>query len=100
MWGSKAWRCPRRAYQQAVAYARDRVQGKPIGGAERDPIIQHPDVRRMLMDMRSRTEAMRALAYCTAACMDRARHHPDPGGAGAQPGPGRAAHPGGEGLVH
>lgn len=67
------------AYQHAVAYARGRVQGKPIGGAERDPIIHHPDVRRMLMDMRARTEAMRALAYCTAACMDRARHHPDPG---------------------
>ena len=66
------------AYQLAVAYARGRVQGKPIGGAERDPIIYHPDVRRMLMDMRARTEAMRALAYCTAACMDRARHHPDP----------------------
>jgi alkylation response protein AidB-like acyl-CoA dehydrogenase len=67
------------AYQHAVAYARGRVQGKPIGGAECDPIIHHPDVRRMLMDMRARTEAMRALAYCTAACMDRARHHPDPG---------------------
>lgn len=67
------------AYQHAVAYARGRVQGKPIGGAEGDPIIHHPDVRRMLMDMRARTEAMRALAYCTAACMDRARHHPDPG---------------------
>ena len=66
------------AYQHAVAYARARVQGRPIGGAERDPIIQHPDVRRMLMDMRARTEAMRALAYSTAACMDRARHHPDP----------------------
>jgi 3-(methylthio)propanoyl-CoA dehydrogenase len=66
------------AYQHAVAYARARVQGKPIGGAERDPIIHHPDVRRMLMDMRARTEAMRALAYSTAACMDRARHHPDP----------------------
>ena len=39
------------AYQHAVAYARGRVQGKPIGGAERDPIIHHPDVRRMLMDM-------------------------------------------------
>jgi hypothetical protein len=65
------------AYQHAVAYARSRVQGKPIGGAERDPIIYHPDVRRMLMDMRARTEAMRVLVYCTAACMDRARHHPD-----------------------
>jgi alkylation response protein AidB-like acyl-CoA dehydrogenase len=65
------------AYQKAVEYARNRVQGKPIGSAERAPIIQHPDVRRMLMDMKARTEAMRALAYCTAACMDRAQHHPD-----------------------
>ncbi|MGZ9106801.1 MAG: acyl-CoA dehydrogenase family protein, partial [Rhodoplanes sp.] len=65
------------AYQKAVEYACDRVQGKPIGSAERTPIIHHPDVRRMLMDMKARTEAMRALAYCTAACMDRAQHHPD-----------------------
>ncbi len=66
------------AYQKAVAYARTRVQGKPIGGSERATIIHHPDVRRMLMDMKARTEAMRSLAYVTAACMDRARHHPDP----------------------
>jgi alkylation response protein AidB-like acyl-CoA dehydrogenase len=66
------------AYQQAVAYARERIQGRPIGGAERAPIIDHPDVRRMLMDMKARTEAMRALAYYTAACMDRAQHLPTP----------------------
>jgi hypothetical protein len=65
------------AYQQAVAYARTRIQGRPIGGTEPAAIIHHPDVRRMLMDMKARTEAMRALAYVTAACMDRARHHPD-----------------------
>jgi len=66
------------AYQQAVAYARERIQGRPIGGTERAPIIHHPDVRRMLMDMKARTEAMRALAYYTAACMDRAQHLPAP----------------------
>src|SRR5271168_3272638 len=55
------------AYQQAVGYARERVQGKPIGSAELAPIIYHPDVRRMLMDMRARIEAMRALAYCALA---------------------------------
>jgi alkylation response protein AidB-like acyl-CoA dehydrogenase len=66
------------AYQKAVAYARTRVQGKPIGGSERATIIHHPDVRRMLMDMKARTEAMRALAYFAAGCMDRARHHSDP----------------------
>ena len=65
------------AYQKAVAYARERVQGRPIGSTGRAPIIDHPDVRRMLMDMRARTEAMRALAYVTAGCMDRAQHHPD-----------------------
>jgi len=41
------------------------------------PIIRHPDVRRMLMSMRSRTEAMRALAYVVAGAMDKAHHHPD-----------------------
>ncbi|HUB14877.1 MAG TPA: acyl-CoA dehydrogenase [Acetobacteraceae bacterium] len=66
------------AYQKAVAYARERIQGAPIGSDASAPIIHHPDVRRMLMDMRARTEAMRALAYYTAACMDRAQHHPDP----------------------
>ena len=65
------------AYQKAVGYARERVQGRPIGSTGRAPIIYHPDVRRMLMDMRARTEAMRALAYVTAGCMDRAQHHPD-----------------------
>jgi len=67
-----------RAYQRAVAYARDRVQGRPVGGAEaRSAIIEHPDVRRMLMTMRAYTEAMRAVGYVTAAAMDHARHEPD-----------------------
>jgi alkylation response protein AidB-like acyl-CoA dehydrogenase len=66
-----------RAYQQAVEYARNRVQGRPVGSAP-GPIIGHPDVRRMLMDMKSRIEAMRALAYHAAGCMDRARLHADP----------------------
>ena len=68
-----------RAYQQAVGYARDRVQGRPIGdkSGEKKAIIHHPDIRRMLMDMKSRIEAMRALAYYTAGQMDRARQHPD-----------------------
>ncbi|MGV0998310.1 MAG: acyl-CoA dehydrogenase [Fluviibacter sp.] len=68
-----------RAYQHAVAYARERVQGAPIGDKSgvTKPIIHHPDVRRMLMDMKSRTEAMRALAYWTAAQMDHAHNNPD-----------------------
>src|SRR2546421_8920563 len=68
-----------RAYQRAVAYARDRVQGKPVGlDKAAGTIIEHPDIRRMLMTMRAYTEAMRAVAYVTAAAMDNARRHPDP----------------------
>ena len=70
-----------RAYQRAVTYARERVQGKAVGldkGAAAGAIIGHPDIRRMLMTMRAQTEAMRAVAYVTAAAMDNASHHPDP----------------------
>ncbi|HEY2819200.1 MAG TPA: acyl-CoA dehydrogenase [Casimicrobiaceae bacterium] len=68
-----------RAYQRAVAYARDRVQGKPVGFERAaGTIIEHPDIRRMLMTMRAYTEATRAVAYVTAAAMDNARRHPDP----------------------
>jgi acyl-CoA dehydrogenase len=68
-----------RAYQRAVAYARERVQGRAIGvdKAGRNTIIEHPDVRRMLMTMRAQTEALRAVAYVTAAAFDNARRHPD-----------------------
>lgn len=69
-----------RAYQQAREYARTRIQGKPVGAAASGlPIAHHPDVKRMLLGMRSRTEAARALAYYAAAAIDRARHHPDAG---------------------
>jgi len=69
-----------RAYQQAVAYAKERVQGRPIGAAKGDgvgTIIDHPDIRRMLMTMRAQTEAMRAVGYVTSAAMDNAHRHPD-----------------------
>ena len=69
-----------RSYQRAVAYARDRVQGKAPGaeqGPKAGPIIEHPDVRRMLMTMRAYTEAMRAIGYVTAAALDNARHSAD-----------------------
>jgi len=69
-----------RAYQRAVAYARDRVQGKAVGldkAIASSAIIEHPDIRRMLMTMRAYTEALRAVAYVTAAAMDNARRHPD-----------------------
>ena len=63
-----------RAYQHALWYARERVQGAPIGDKSgvKKPILHHPDVRRMLMDMKSRTEAMRTLAYYAAANIDKA----------------------------
>ncbi len=63
-----------RAYQQARAFAADRVQGRLPGAKEPVPIIRHPDVRRMLMTMRAQNEAMRALALLNAVEMDRARH--------------------------
>jgi alkylation response protein AidB-like acyl-CoA dehydrogenase len=67
-----------RAYQKAVAYARDRVQGRAIEGSSGSvAIIRHPDVRRMLMLMRTQVEAMRALAYVVAAATDTALRHPD-----------------------
>ena len=56
-----------RAYQQAVAFAERVPVARPAGSAGPVAIIQHPDVRRMLMSMRARTEAMRALAYVGAA---------------------------------
>lgn len=68
-----------RAYQRAAAYAKERVQGKAVGvSGKAGAIIQHPDVRRMLLSMRAQTEAMRALALVTAAAMDHARKNPDP----------------------
>jgi len=70
-----------RAYQQARAFARTRVQGQAAGAAGNGavPIIQHADVRRMLLSMRAQSEATRGLAYYVAGMIDRARHHPDAG---------------------
>jgi 3-(methylthio)propanoyl-CoA dehydrogenase len=68
-----------RAYQMARDYALTRVQGKPVGASEPNtPIIGHPDVRRMLMTIRSHAEASRALAYFTAGALDRAKHQSEP----------------------
>jgi len=67
-----------RAFQRALAFAKERIQGRDlVQGGKAVSIIHHPDVRRMLMLMKSQTEAMRALAYTTAAAMDYARKHPD-----------------------
>jgi hypothetical protein len=63
-----------RATQAAVAYARERVQSARAGGAAKEPvaIIEHPDVRRMLLRMKALTQAARALAYYAAGLTDRA----------------------------
>jgi len=68
-----------RAYQKAVQYARDRVQGRPVDGSlpAAGPILHHPDVQRMLMTMRAHTEGTRAMATVAAAAFDAAHAHPD-----------------------
>ena len=68
-----------RAYQKAAAFARDRVQSRPVDGSlpGSAPIIHHPDVKRMLMTMRSQTEACRAMAIAAAAAFDASHHHGD-----------------------
>ncbi|MCK6395323.1 acyl-CoA dehydrogenase [Zoogloea sp.] len=68
-----------RAYQQALAYAKDRIQGTEAGvrGGPKVSIIHHADVRRMLMSMKSQIEAQRALAYVVGAATDMAHYHPD-----------------------
>ncbi|KPK32188.1 MAG: acyl-CoA dehydrogenase [Betaproteobacteria bacterium SG8_40] len=70
-----------RAYQRALAFAKERVQGREAGvkSGERVTIIHHPDVRRMLMSMKAQTEAMRALAVQASAHLDMALLHPDAG---------------------
>ncbi|HEX4152144.1 MAG TPA: acyl-CoA dehydrogenase, partial [Steroidobacteraceae bacterium] len=68
-----------RALQSALAFANERIQGTEPGEKGRVPIVRHPDVRRMLMLMKSQTEAMRALAAVAAASLDAARLHPSSG---------------------
>jgi alkylation response protein AidB-like acyl-CoA dehydrogenase len=69
-----------RAYQHALEYAKTRVQGRAVGvkTGDRVSIIHHPDVRRMLLSMKSQTEAMRALAAAAAEALDHALLNPDP----------------------
>ena len=63
-----------RAYQAAVAYANERVQGTPPGQEPGAPIVHHPDVRRMVIDMKSRLMGARAIAMATAAADDLGDH--------------------------
>jgi 3-(methylthio)propanoyl-CoA dehydrogenase len=69
-----------RAYQRALAYARGRIQSRPVNGHSKNAvaIIEHPDVRRMLMRMRSLTEGGRAMAAATAGLLDIAHHRDSP----------------------
>jgi 3-(methylsulfanyl)propanoyl-CoA dehydrogenase len=68
-----------RAYQKAAAFAKERIQSRPVDGSlpGSGPIIHHPDVKRMLMTMRAYTEGCRAMAITAAAAFDAAHHHPD-----------------------
>jgi 3-(methylthio)propanoyl-CoA dehydrogenase len=67
------------AYQKAAAYAKERVQSRPVDGSAKQAvtIVHHPDVRRMLATMRAMVEGARALAYVAAAHSDIAHYHPD-----------------------
>ncbi|MFN3664098.1 acyl-CoA dehydrogenase C-terminal domain-containing protein [Yoonia sp.] len=70
------------AYQNAVAYANDRLQGRAVTGAENpdgpaDPLIVHPDIRRNLMDQKSFVEGARAFTYWGAYLIDRAHRNND-----------------------
>ena len=69
------------AYQKALAYAKDRVQGRTGGNLAKtaaDPIVGHPDVRRMLLTQKAYVEGFRAVALWTAQLSDMQRIHPDP----------------------
>jgi alkylation response protein AidB-like acyl-CoA dehydrogenase len=79
--GVEGYAMAERAFQRAVDWARTRVQGKPPTGAATAPapIIHHPDVKRMLLTMKSSAEAMRALAMYAAFQLDLSEHHADEG---------------------
>ncbi|MBR9805109.1 acyl-CoA dehydrogenase [bacterium] len=75
--GIQGYAVGEQAYQKAVQYAKDRVQGRPLTGGENCTIVNHPDVRRMLLTMRGLTEAARAISYVALAQADKV-HAKDP----------------------
>ena len=91
-----------RAYQQALGYAHERTQGRAIGAAPgtESPIIDHPDVQRMLLDMKSTIAAMRGLTYRNAEALDHAHHGADEDARTQGRRASRIAHPAVEELVH
>jgi alkylation response protein AidB-like acyl-CoA dehydrogenase len=81
--GMQGLRLAEVAYQNALAYAKERLQGRALTGPKcpgspADPIIVHPDVRRMLLTQKAYIEGSRAFAYWLAVLLDREHHHPDP----------------------
>ena len=68
-----------RSHQQAVAFAKERLQGRAVGAepGTQSPIIEHADVRRMLLTQKALIEAMRGLMYLNGRSIDLAKHHPD-----------------------
>ena len=91
-----------RAFQMALAYAKERRQGRAPGApaGEQSLIIDHPDVRRMLLTQKACIEALRGIIYANAAAMDRAARHPDEAVRTALRRAGRHPHAGVEGLGH
>ena len=75
--GLQGYAVAERAFQQAADYARTRVQGRSSAGGKAGPIIHHPDVKRMLLEMKAGTEAMRALTLYAALQLDLADSHSD-----------------------
>jgi len=77
--GLEGYAVSERAFQHAAEWSRTRIQGKPPGANVSGPaaIVHHPDVKRMLLTMKSSTEAMRALTMYTGLEIDYASHHPD-----------------------
>ena len=77
--GLEGYAVAERAYQQALDWAGTRIQGKPPGVRQEGPapIVHHPDVKRMLLSMKSQTEALRALTLYTAWQLDLGAQHPD-----------------------
>jgi alkylation response protein AidB-like acyl-CoA dehydrogenase len=79
--GLEGYAVAERAYQQALDWARNRIQGKPLGPVRGEAltIVHHPDVRRMLLTMKAQIEAMRYLTLYTASQLDLGGSHRDPG---------------------
>ena len=77
--GVQGYAVAERAYQKAVQYAGERLQGKAVDdpAGERVAIIRHPDIQRNLWTQKCRNEALRALGLVTASCMDKSHRHPE-----------------------